>query len=166
MSDRNRRIEAELDGLRRYARALAPDRDAAADLVQDTVARALSSWAQWRGDGPLRAWLFTIMRNTFLQSARRDARWRTIEVDDPSAAAALAAPERVDPAAMRELSDALAQLSTEHRELIVLIGVEGFGYAEAAALTGAPIGTVMSRLARARDRLRALTGAGPQEDEA
>ena len=142
--------------LRRYARALTGERVRADDLVQDTLERALAKWALWRPGTDLRAWTFTIMHNVFVNQVRR----------------ATLAPESLDPDAGIDLEDSaasadtLAQLSNinsalqrlpdEQRELLLLITLEGFSYDEAAHTLGLPIGTVMSRLARARTRLAAL----------
>ncbi|MEO1329830.1 MAG: sigma-70 family RNA polymerase sigma factor [Pseudomonadota bacterium] len=162
---RNALLEAEALGLRRFARALARDPDAAADLVQDTLAQALKAWGQWRGDGPLRAWLFVIMRNLNRRGAAREARWRAIApprhededtMEDPIEAR-VAAPAGVDPVYLREVADAVASLPEDQRETLVLVAVEGLSYQEAADVIGAPIGTVMSRLSRARARVRAAT---------
>ncbi len=161
---RNQLLEAEAPGLRRFARALAPDADAAADLVQDTMAQALHAWDQWRGDGPLRAWLFTIMRNLNRRSAARAARWRAIAAPDrdPDALedaieARIPAPPAVDPVYLGEVGRAVAELPDDQRAVLALVAVEGFSYQEAADALGVPIGTVMSRLSRARERLRART---------
>lgn len=157
MPERNGLLEAELTALRRYARALSPTADQANDLVQDTVTRALGRWEQWRGVGPLRAWLFAIMRNSFYEDARRAARWRMVSINAEDAPPEPAAPEAIDPLFLRDLGKALEKLTDEQRETLFLVSVEGLSYAEAAELTGAPIGTVMSRLSRARARLRELT---------
>lgn len=158
MTTRNTQIEAELGGLRRYARALTRDAETANDLVQETVMSALRHWDKWRADGPLRAWLFTIMRNRHTENGRRASRWQAIAVYDSEAAEAQAAPEQLDPIFVRDISTALAALPSEQRETLFLVSVEGLSYAEAADLTGSPVGTVMSRLSRARAHLRAATG--------
>lgn len=155
--DRNRQLEAELPGLRRYARALARDTEAANDLVQETVLRAVARWEQWRGEAPLKSWLFAILRNTFLQSARARARWRTVSADLAVTMRDDAAPAAVDPLFLRDLSAALEDLTPEQREILFLVAVEGLSYREVAELTGARIGTVMSRLSRARAVLRDRT---------
>lgn len=159
---RNAMLEAETSALRRFARALASDADAAADLTQDTLAQALKAWAQWRGDGPLRAWLFAIMRNLNRAQAARQARWRAITVAPAPGAeegepieARLPAPPEVDPVYLGEVGAAMARLPDEQREVLALVAVEGFSYQEAADLLETPIGTVMSRLSRARAKLRA-----------
>lgn len=157
VEDRNRLLEAELPALRRYARALARDAEAANDLVQETAMRAVARWDQWRREAPLKAWLFAIMRNAFLQSARSAARWRTVSADLTHTATDGAAPAAVDPLFLRDLGAALAELTQTQREILFLVAVEGLSYAEVAALTETPIGTVMSRLSRARAQLRART---------
>lgn len=158
MLDRNQQIEAELGALRRYARALAATSDDANELVQQAVVRALARWPQWRGDGSLKSWLFSILRNTHLQEARRRARWRLVDLDAVPASAEPTAPTAVDPLFLRDMGVALATLTDEQRETLFLVAVEGLSYAEAAALTETPVGTVMSRLSRARSRLRSATG--------
>lgn len=158
MTQRNNLIEAELDGLRRYARALARDTETANDLVQETVMSALRNWDKYRGDGALRAWLFTILRNRHIEDARRRTRWQAITVQDTEAAEAQAGPEALDPVFVRDIGAALAELPSEQRETLFLVAVEGLSYAETAGMTGVPVGTVMSRLNRARKSLRAATG--------
>ena len=155
--DRNRLLEAELPGMRRYARALARDAEAANDLVQETALRAIARWEQWREDAPLKAWLFAIMRNTFYQSKRSLARWRILSADLAYAHADDAAPDAVDPLFLRDLGSALGELSPSQREILFLIAVEGLTYTEVAKLTETRIGTVMSRLSRARALLRDRT---------
>lgn len=150
------RIEALLPNLRRYARALTGDPAAADDLVQDCVERALSRLHLWRPDGDMRAWLFTIMRNIWRndlrQRARRPASVTLDETTEPAVA-----PPQGDRLALRDMQAALLTLAEEQREVVLLVGLEGLSYAEAARVTGVPLGTVMSRLKRGRDRLAALT---------
>ncbi len=158
MSGRNELIERELDGLRRYARALGSDRDQANDLVQETVMSALRHWDKWKGTGPLRAWMFTIMRNRFYEDARKRQRWQAVAVSDEDAAERQAAPAGLDPMVLRDVARALGGLTAEQREIVFLVCVEGMSYEETARMTATPVGTVMSRLARARARLKAETG--------
>ena len=152
--DRAASLEAELPHLRRYARALVGDPSRADDLVQDCLERALARWGQWRRQGPLRSWLFSIMHNQYVDHLRRG---RT----DPLAGAA-PLPEmetgagQTGPVLLGDLGLALAQLPDEQREVVLLVGLEGFSYAEAARITGTAKGTVMSRLSRGRERLRRL----------
>lgn len=152
------RLEASIPALRRYAFALVRDRDAADDLVQDCLVRALDRLHTRTGDGDPRPWLFTILHNLCVSRWRR-ARIRAavmveVDADLPTPAAQPASAELAE--AMR----ALADLPDEQRHVLLLVAVEGFEYAEAAAILGVPVGTVMSRLSRARDRLREGMGMG------
>lgn len=154
---RNAALAAELDALRRYARVLASGPDEANELVQETMARAAERWSQWRGDAPLRAWLYAILRNCRNQEMRRRSRWRMVDLETAGEPQDAATPS--DPLLLRQVNAALAQLPDEQRETLFLVAVDGMSYAEAADVTGAPIGTVMSRLSRARARLRACAAA-------
>jgi RNA polymerase sigma factor (sigma-70 family) len=151
-------LEPQIPALRRYAYGLVRDPDAADDLVQDCLERALSRWYSRRSEGDFRAWLFTILRNQCINTYRaRRRRGRTQQLDK---AALLPSP---DPHAAIEARSALAaldQLSEEQRSLLLLIGVEDFSYEEAAKVLGVPIGTVMSRLSRARQRFREIIETG------
>ena len=147
-------LDALVPALRRYAVALLRDREAADDLVQDCLERAVSRWTMRRRDGDLRAWLFTILHNRFLDIVRRRRREGTrIALDDapdlPSVAGA--AEGRL---ALGDVLAALNRLETDDRAVILLVGVEDLSYEEAARVLGVPVGTVMSRLSRARGRLR------------
>jgi RNA polymerase sigma factor (sigma-70 family) len=153
-------IEPHIPGLRRYARALLRDRDAADDLVQSTLERAISRWRFRRAGGDVRAWLYAIERNLFLDM-RRSAVSRGAHVDLDSIDAmpgADAGPERTLIA-----RDALARLDAlpeEQRSLLLLIGVEDLSYEEAARVLDVPVGTIMSRLSRARESLRRSVETG------
>ena len=150
--------------LRRYARLLTGDTHRADDLVQDTLERACVKWNLWQpGAEPalqLRAWLFTVMHNVFVNqwrgkgaAAARDA----VPIDDID----MQGPGR-DPGLRLDLERALQQLPPDQLEIILLVALEDFSYAQAAILIGVPIGTVMSRLSRARARLAVLMeGAAP-----
>lgn len=149
-----------LPRLRRYARALTGDRAAADDLVQDTLERALGRLALWRPGSKLDSWLLTIMHNLFVNGVRSAAaRLTTSTAGDEFD---LRASPVADPSArlaIRDLDAALATLPPEQREVILLVALEEHSYEEAARIVGVPVGTVMSRLSRARDRLRrALAG--------
>jgi RNA polymerase sigma factor (sigma-70 family) len=143
-----------LPRLRRYARALAGNRDDADDLVQDTLERAWAKSGLWRGVADMRAWLFGIMHNLHADGARRP-RLATValDADTPEPAVAAAQGERL---AVLELHAALEQLPVEQKEIVLLIALEEMSYADVAQTLGIPIGTVMSRLSRGRERLRAL----------
>ena len=151
--------------LRRYARALLSNRDLADDLVQDTLERALGRTEQFRAGSDLRAWLFTIMHNLFANQVRK-ASIRAVHVpvdDECIAELEFAAPvDQTRSLEMRDLDYALQRLPAEQREVVLLVGLEEMSYADVALELDVPIGTVMSRLSRGRERLRALmAGAQP-----
>ena len=154
-------IEALIPRLRRFARALAGSREAADDLTQDTLERAWVKRELWQAGTNLRAWLFAVMHGVFVNGVRR-AR-PTESLDAPE----FAGRERSDDGAsaetaiaVRELRKALLRLPDEQRQVVLLVGLEQFSYAEAAEVLDVPIGTVMSRLARGRERLRQLLEEG------
>jgi RNA polymerase sigma factor (sigma-70 family) len=154
----SRTILAELPRLRRYARAMLGDRAAADDLVQDTLERAWSRFSQWRPGSDLRAWLFGIMHNLRVDQLRRGS-LPTYSLDDADANGAGEVPTRATQADRLEVMDieaALRQLPDEQREVLLLVALEEMSYAEVAAALGIPAGTVMSRLARGRERLRLI----------
>jgi RNA polymerase sigma-70 factor (ECF subfamily) len=140
--------------LRRYARALLGDSSEADDLIQDTLERALARLDQWRdGDNP-RKWLFSILHNLHVDGLRRKSR-RPPHVGLDNLGPQQAAPP-ADGASGCDLDQALLLLTGDQREVVLLVGLEGLSYAETAQVLSIPIGTVMSRLARGRDRLRTL----------
>jgi RNA polymerase sigma-70 factor (ECF subfamily) len=145
-------LSACIPSLRRYARGLAGDRAQADDLVQDTLERALRHRGQRRGEA--RAWLFGIMHNLVIDHwrRRRHAHEDAAGDDLPETPVAPAQAERLE---LRDLERALQRLPDEQREVLLLVAVEGFSYAQVAAAVRVPVGTVMSRLSRARERLRA-----------
>ncbi|MDO8773979.1 MAG: sigma-70 family RNA polymerase sigma factor [Burkholderiaceae bacterium] len=152
-------IVDQIPGLRRYARALTGDTWAADDLVQDTLERACSKWRLWTAGSDLRAWLFTVMHNLFanqLRRADRQARASMVDIDD--VAHELPAPDTL-PGAAIDLQRCLLRLPQDQRVALLLVSLEDMSYAEVARITGVPIGTVMSRLSRARSRLQALLEA-------
>ena len=147
--------------LRRYARSLTGDSWAADDLVQDTLERACQRWSLWAAGSDLRAWLFTLMHNLFIDGARRAVRQQAssrVDVDD--VAHELTAPGGIPDQAL-DLQRCLLRLPAEQREVLLLVTLQDLGYEEAARITGVPIGTVMSRLSRARARLRDLMDGKP-----
>lgn len=154
-------IEALIPRLRRFARAMTGNREAADDLTQDTLERAWNKRHLWQAGTNLRAWLFAVMHGVFVNGTRRR---RPVESLDALEASA---PERADDGAsaetaiaVRELRQALQRLPDEQRQVVLLVGLEQFSYAEAAGVLEVPIGTVMSRLARGRERLRQLLEDG------
>lgn len=139
--------------LRRYARALAGDRVAADDLVQDTLERAWSKFHLYRRGTDLRAWLFTVMHNVYVNQLR--AARPAAPLDDEMPELAQAARE-TDTLVLRDLDAAIRRLPPDQREVLLLVALEEMSYDEAAGTLGIPIGTVMSRLSRGRERLRRL----------
>ena len=157
MSEDDGLIAQQIPRLRRYARALTGDRSAADDLVQDTLERALSRYHLWRRGSDLRAWLFTIMHNIYVNQARSRSRHQHEALEEDSGAEALRGRDP-DWMELRDLASALARVPEEQRAVLLLVGLEQFTYDEAARVLDIPIGTVMSRLSRGRERLRALIG--------
>jgi RNA polymerase sigma-70 factor (ECF subfamily) len=150
--------------LRRYARALINNRELADDLVQDTLERALRNAGQFRPETDLRAWLFTLMHNVFVNQVRKaGARAVHVSVDEeglPESEWAVSG-NQSQSLEVRDLDYALQRLPDDQREVVLLVGLEEMSYADVALALGVPIGTVMSRLSRGRERLRALM-AGTQ----
>ena len=156
MSSFHHDIEAAIPALRRYGRALTRDAETADDLVQDTLVRALRSEHLFHG-GDVRSWLYTILtnlnRNRLRSLARRPMLTPIEDNDAPSAG-----PE----AGGRDIERALALLVDEQRTALLLVALEGLTYREVAEVQGVPIGTVMSRLARARVQIKTyLDGERP-----
>ena len=151
-------IVALIPRLRRYARALVGERMAADDLVQDTLERALKKLHLWRRGTDLRAWLFTVMHNVHVNQVR--ARREYVALEDE--VLDLPGPARQDTGLeARDLERMLARLSVEQREVLLLVALENLSYEATAATLGIPIGTVMSRLSRGRERLRGMMDGLP-----
>ena len=152
-------LVAVLPRLRRYARVLTGDRTRADDLVQDTVERALARESTFHAGGNLRAWLFSLMHNLFIDGTRqREAiDWSA----DTAALPEMASGKPSDPTEMRDIQSALYKLSQDQREVLLLVAVEGLRYREAAEVLAVPVGTIMSRLARAREKMQELLGGVP-----
>ena len=149
-------IVDQIPALRRYARVLTGDAWAADDLVQDTLERACSKWRLWTAGSDLRAWLFTVMHHHFVNQLRRAHRQTpggTVDMDD--VVHELIAPDAGTEQAL-DLQRCLLRLPPEQREVLLLVSLEDLSYADVAKITGVPIGTVMSRLSRARSRLQTL----------
>lgn len=141
--------------LRRYARSLTGDAWAADDLVQDTLERACDRWQLWAVGSDLRAWLFTLMHNLFVDGARRALRQQGQRVDSDDVAQELVAPAGAAEDVL-DLQRCLLRLPEEQREVLLLVTLQDLGYEDVARILGVPVGTVMSRLSRARSRLREL----------
>ena len=159
-------IAAEIPRLRRYARVLLRDATAADDLVQDCLERAISREHLFQPGTNLRAWLFTIMHNLHVNAIGRTRRMVPVDPNDSTVEERRAvSPAQGDRLVVRDLERALDALSVEQRAVILLIGVEGLSYAEAAGVLEVPMGTIMSRLARGRERLRRLMdGEDPDQE--
>ncbi len=161
VTDAERQIVEQIPHLRRYARALLGDSDRTDDLVQDCLERAWSRFHMVRADGNLRAWMFTIMHNLNANAARRASRRpRTIAYDHETHAVSVDGSQE-GRVAMSGLARALDALPDEQREVVLLVGLEQMTYEEVAGITGVPLGTVMSRLHRGRERLRAAYEGAP-----
>lgn len=154
MPDDHDQLLAWVPRLRRYARALAGSREDADDLVQDTLERALGKSGLWRGVADMRAWLFGMMHNVYVDGMRRP-KLQTVTLDDDTPEVPVAGTQN-DRLAVLDLQSALDQLSADQKEVLLLVALEGMAYAEVANALGVPVGTVMSRLSRGRERLRAL----------
>jgi RNA polymerase sigma-70 factor (ECF subfamily) len=153
-------LVAAIPRLRRYARVLTGEATRADDLVQDTLARAWEKRRLWQAGTDLRAWLFTVMHNVFVNQralARREALNVSIDAEDAGEVWQIAV--RPNQQLRVELSEVLAsvgRLPAEQREVLLLAAVEELKYGEIAAVLDVPIGTVMSRLSRAREKLRRM----------
>jgi len=165
MTEFARLLEAQLPRLRRYAKALTRDLSRADDLVQDTLVRALAKQHLYQDGTNLRAWLFTLMHNQHVNNARRNVREDNSLDVDTVAAHLVAVTDPTASRQLRELDEAIGKLAMEQRQIILLIGLEGMSYEEAAAILDVPIGTVRSRLSRGREALRRLMGMDENEAE-
>lgn len=150
----SRALLTEMPRLRRYARAMLGDRAAADDLVQDTLERAWGRISQWRSGSNLRAWLFSIMHNLRVDQLRRGV-LATHSLDEDACDVPTRATQS-DQLEVMDLESALRQLPDEQREILLLVALEEMSYADIALLLGIPVGTVMSRLSRGRERLRQI----------
>lgn len=159
MADPGALLEPLIPSLRRYAYALVRDHDAADDLVQDTLERALSRWYLRRDGGDVRAWLFAILRNLHVSGWRQNQR-RGVHVPIDRTPLPGTPPLQEAMLETRDVLAALDQLPEEQKSLLLLVGVEDFSYDAAARILGLPIGTVMSRLSRARHKLRSILDTG------
>lgn len=161
MSDTDQLIAEQIPKLRRYARALLGDPIRADDLVQEALVRGLSRSHLWQTGTDIRAWMFTILHNVYVNSQRQ----RRIRQDDqelPEDHPEMATPPNQERSLeVRDLARALHQLPAPQREVVLLVGLEGMNYKQVAAVLDIPIGTVMSRLHRGREALRRLMAYGP-----
>src|ERR1700750_379036 len=157
MADMAHLIEPVIPALRRYARTFVRDAADADDLVQDTLERAVSRWHQRRSDGDTRTWLFTILHNLAVNHLNRAARrGRELPLDDAGESDVAVPSTQEDALRHDDILAAVGQLPDDQRGVLLLVSIEDVSYAEAARILDIPIGTVMSRLARARTRLLKL----------
>jgi RNA polymerase sigma-70 factor (ECF subfamily) len=159
-------LVAAIPRLRRYARVLTGDTTRADDLVQDALARAWEKRRLWQAGSDLRAWLFTIMHNVYVNQlalARREAGNVSLDADGEYGAAwqVPARGNQQDRVELLELVQQMGRLPPEQREVLVLAAVEELSYEEIANVMTIPIGTVMSRLSRAREKLRRMAAEPP-----
>ena len=157
-----RPLVAHIPSLRRYARALTGDAWAADDLVQDTLERACVKWRLWSAGSDLRAWLFTLMHNIFANQVRRVPPRAVVDIDDIGHEM-----RGVDTSVDRslDLQRCLLLLPEDQRAVLLLIALEDLSYAEVARILTIPVGTVMSRLSRARARLHVLMDGAASTDD-
>ena len=159
-ADTKREMLAAVPGLRAFAISLCGNVDRADDLVQETLLRALANVHSFEPGTSMNAWLFTILRNHFLSEYRK--RKREVEDADGSYAESIHVhAEQTGRVEMIEFREALQKLQPEQREALILVGASGFSYEEAASIAGCAIGTVKSRVNRARMRLHELLGKQP-----
>ncbi len=151
-------LEQEIPRLRRYARALTRDAARADDLVQETLLRAFRKEHLWAPGTDLRAWLFTIVHNQYVNEVRRATRdAASLDVQDYSTVL-IATSDPTASRQLKELEHALSQLPEGQRQVILLVGLEGMSYEDVACILQIPVGTVRSRLSRGREVLRKLMG--------
>jgi RNA polymerase sigma factor (sigma-70 family) len=153
-------ILSDLGAMRRYARSLTRDDQAADDVVQDALLRAMEKRASFRPDGSRRGWLLAIVHNIFVSSKRREAAEARRNERFAQMLVTELGPEQEQVAQLNEVARAFAALPTQQREVLHLVAVESVSYQDAAHILGVPIGTVMSRLSRARAALRAFREEG------
>ena len=144
-------LTEQIPHLRRYAMVLCRHRDQADDLVQEALLRAIDHLDQFRVGTNLRAWLFTILRNAHLNNCRRNQRYGVTSIDERPAAFEQPSPSaQADVVALKQLERCLLNIPAEQREALLLVVVEGMTYEEAAEVMEVPIGTIRSRVSRAR----------------
>ncbi|MEQ1730835.1 MAG: sigma-70 family RNA polymerase sigma factor [Vicinamibacterales bacterium] len=152
-----------IPNLRAFAISLTGDHSMANDLVQETLLKAWASRDKYQAGTNLKAWLFTILRNTYFSQFRKSRR-ETQDVDGAAAARLVSLPEQLGHLDMADFKRALELLPVDQRESLLLVGAEGFSYEEAAEIAGCAVGTVKSRVNRARVRLAELLAITPPRD--
>lgn len=162
-ADPREELVTHLPALRAFALSLTRNSSAADDLVQDTILKAWANIDRFQAGTNLRAWLFTILRNTFY-SARRKTRREVSDADGLHAARLATRPDHDGRLALADFRAAFEQLGDEQREALILVGASGFAYEEAAEMCGVAVGTIKSRANRGRRRLAELLGLAEGED--
>jgi RNA polymerase sigma-70 factor (ECF subfamily) len=160
MEDFGSRLEAQIPRLRRYARVLCRDPERADELVQDSLCRAIRKAHLFQPGSNLRAWLFTILHNLYVNSVRRGTR-ESINVPLQDVEPVLMErPAQGGGLTLRDLGRTMTRLTEEQRQVLLLVGLEGMSYDEVASILGVPVGTVRSRLSRGREELRRMLDGG------
>lgn len=155
---------AEMGNLRAFGVSLCGDRERADDLVQETLFKAWNHLDSFREGTNLKAWLFTILRNTYFSERRK--RRREVEDADGGYAARLSThPEQHGHMDMQDFREVLVRLPDDQREALILVGAAGFSYEEAADICGCAVGTIKSRVNRARNRLGDMLGLDQEAEE-
>ncbi|SON56719.1 Sigma-24 [Hartmannibacter diazotrophicus] len=155
MDDMMTLLEPLIPPLRRYARALLHDRTAADDLVQDCLEHAISRWHQRREGSDTRSWTFTILHNLAVSRLRQEKRRGAhVAIEDIGQDAMAQAADQDQGLRQQDVLRALDTLPEDQKSVLLLVSVEDMSYADAARVLDIPLGTVMSRLARARERMR------------
>jgi RNA polymerase sigma-70 factor (ECF subfamily) len=157
------RLLAEIPSLRAFALSLSGNGDRADDLVQDTLMKAWANAASFTEGTNMRAWLFTIMRNTFFSQYRKSRR-EVQDVEGEAAARLVAMPDQLAHLDFADFKATLARLPADQREALTLIGASGFSYEEAAEICGCAVGTIKSRVNRARRRLMEMLSLRSAEE--
>lgn len=162
MKDLHKQILGCLPSLRRYSRALTGSSEQADDLVQECLARAIDRLHLFKPGTNMRSWLFTILHNQHINLVKRQARRPDREaLEDREAITASVPAGQEQYLALQDIQKALEKLPKDQREVLLLIGLEEMSYVEASEILGIPVGTVMSRLSRARGQLRKLMTEKP-----
>lgn len=155
-------VEPHLDVLRRYALVLTRNADEAEDLVQESLVRAIAGAASWRPERGLRPWLLSIVHNTQVSRRRRRSVEQAAAGELVPAEPQVTLPAQIHRVELAQTMAALLRLPEDQREVLVLVAIEGLAYKDAAEILDLPIGTLMSRLARARAALRLAVGQGDE----
>ncbi len=161
MAEFDHLIQEQIPRLRRYARALLRDRYRADDLVQDTLERAWGRFDLWRRNSDLRAWMFTIMHNLFVNQGKSAHAEQAGLMQENGEWEIPVRATQEDGLAVQDLHAAISRLPPQYREVVLLVGLEQMKYEEVARVLEIPLGTVMSRLARGREQLRDLLAGNP-----